>query len=183
MLASRLLSLAAGLVVLTACTAGTVIYPTYIQPSYEPDVLNSVAAYGGVKVHVVGNPFGAEQAVVDRGIADAMNGSNFGPRLNFTPADVERSPYRFVVLFNPAENANQAQVCADPDQPRHSASQGVKLLMAFCNGSNRISSTVATGQPASGVEDPAFRSLLRNVTTLLVPPRREDQGDNSFKNS
>ena len=91
---------------LSACS-GTVVRPAYISGSYHPDMVNYAASHGGMRLEVIGNPFGEPQAKLERAVADAMTDSHFGQHMPFItqiPADFT-SPYRVVILFDPPRNA------------------------------------------------------------------------------
>ena len=170
--------LAAGL---AACADFTVVGPTYVQPSYDVQLLSG-AASGGLKTEVHGNPFGVPQGELELAVVRAMKGANFGPALNFVPPDQagESSPYKVVVLFDPAPGARPDRLCREAQQDRQSAPGETKVMTAFCSGDERISSTVGQIAQINSPSDPAFRTLMQRVTLPLFPPGRLEKGDNNF---
>ena len=91
-----------------------------------------------------------------------------------TPPAGSVSPYRLVVLFNPARNARPERLCSDSNQPTAAAPDRVAVMMAFCSSDYRISSTVGSRGGVSGVEDPGLRDLLASTVSVLLPPQRYD---------
>ena len=179
---SRSISVAAGLVLaLAACDSLTVVGPTYVQPSYDVQLLSGVG-HGGLRTEVVGNPFGVPQNELERAVTGAMKGANFGPPLNFVPPDqaAEGSPYKVVVLFSPAPNAKPEQLCRDGQQDQLQQPGRTRVMTAFCSSGDRVSSTVGQVAQIDSPADPAFRTLMQRVTLPLFPPGQLDNGDNSF---
>ena len=154
----------------------TVVRPVTHDYAYTPQFVNSLAQYGAVPTEVIGNPFDARKERLDEVVTQTARNAHFGQDLNFTtspPAD-SISPYRLVVLFNPARNARPERLCSDSNQPTAAAPDRVAVMMAFCSSDYRISSTVGTRGGISGVEDPGLRDLLASTVTVLLPPQRYD---------
>ena len=174
-------ALAGMAVALAACDSFTVVGPTYVQPSYDVQLLSAVG-HGGLRTEVVGNPFGVPQGELERAVTGAMKGANFGPPLNFVPPDqaAEGSPYKVVVLFSPAPSAKPERLCRDSQQDQLSEPGETRVMTAFCSRGERISSTVGQIAQIQSPSDPAFRTLMQRVTLPLFPPGQLDNGDNSF---
>ena len=154
----------------------TVVRPVTHDYAYTPQFVNDLAQYGAVPTEVVGNPFDARKERLDEVVTQTVRTAHFGQDLDFTttpPAD-SLSPYRLVVLFNPARNARPERLCSDSNQPTAAAEDRVAVMMAFCSSDYRISSTVGSRGGVSGVEDPGFRDLLAGTVTVLLPPQRYD---------
>ncbi len=102
-----------------SCAAdGTTVLPLYVG-SYDPGMLNYAASKGGMLTEIVGNPFDVPKEEVGRAVTNNMTGSHFGPKVVFTTkaSPDNPSPYRVVVLFDPAPNAQAQRLCSDPNQP------------------------------------------------------------------
>lgn len=169
----------AALGLLTAACNGqglTVVRPVTHDYAYTPQFVNSLAQYGAVPTEVIGNPFDARKERLDEVVTQTARNAHFGQDLNFTtspPAD-SISPYRLVVLFNPARNARPERLCSDSNQPTAAAPDRVAVMMAICSSNYRISLTVGSRAGISGVDDPGFRDLLAGTATVLLPPQRYD---------
>jgi hypothetical protein len=177
-------SLLLGTALISACSP-VVTRPAYVDSSYEPSILSYASKEGPVYTEVIGSPFAGEAGQVDRVITEALKEAQFsGRQLDFTtqrPQDY-RSPYRVVLLFNPAPNANAAKICANPEQPQNEGTPGeVMVMVAFCNGDTRVSSTAGYASPATTADAPAFGQLIRQVAMDIFPPRsfqrRSDPAD------
>ncbi len=166
-----------------ACAmSDVVIAPTFYYPGYTPTVLNYAATKGGMLIQVRGNPF--EQVPdeqLEREIARVMASSHFGPRLPFitTVPDDFASPYRVVVVFDPAQTVSSHKVC---DGRQNSAADGpegmVRVHAVLC--ANEKPLTAVSGQ-ARNVETPGdakFRRLIGQMSILLFPPKVDRGGRN-----
>ncbi len=162
---------------LTACAGdGTRVQPPYIG-SYDPEMLDYAASKGAVLTEVVGNPFGVAKEELDGAVVGAMRGAHFGQPVTFTttpPADYT-SPYRIVMLFNPAPGAQTNRVCAEPAQPSAAQPGELSVIAAFCSKDTVVTSTKGRVSKPQGPRDAAFRLLIRRVTVELFPVRDPDQ--------
>ncbi len=159
---------------LAACAGGAVDSP-YLG-SYDPTMLHYAAGKGDMYTQIVGNPFTAPKDKVESVVTSTMYGSHFGPNLRFnTVRDPDNSsPYRVVVMFNPAPDLTPAALCRDSRQTSREASDTLRVMFAFCSGDYR--ETSVTGR-VTGVSDPnnaAFRGLIRQMTTQLFPLHNPD---------
>lgn len=172
-------SLALSALALTACinTGGTVLQPAYISGAYQLDMLNYAASRGGMLTEVVGNPFQAPKHEIDQTVTASMAKSHFGPDLPFVtsvPAE-NTSPYRVVMLFNPAPNARADSICENSAQPTAAQPGEVSVMAAFCSSDDRVTSTVGSVSGVTSPKDPAFQNLVRQVTIALFPPKNPDR--------
>ncbi len=157
---------------LTACAGGAVDSP--YTGTYDPSMLRYVAGKGALYTQIVGNPFNASKDKVESVVTGTMFGAHFGPDVRFsTKHDPDNtSPYSVVLLFNPAPNVTEIQLCADPDPQLAMAASGqTRVMLAFC--SSGYQETSVTGR-ISGITDPddaAFRALIRQMTMQLFPPK------------
>ena len=181
----RYASLAMGAVLagsLAACAGSPKIAYTYVSDSYTQSFLSYAARRGGMLTEVVGNPFQADKASLDRQVTDSFETSHFGPRLPFftEPPEDFSSSYRVVVLFNAAAYANAARLCSDPERPQRTAEQygeTVYVLAAFCSSESRVTSAGGSLTGANGPDDPAFRHFMSQLSLQLFPPRAPDGND------
>lgn len=163
---------------LAAC-GGSLINYSYVSDNYQPYELSYAAGRGGMLTEVVGNPFAADKAALDRSVTRNLEESHFGPELPFFTEAPEgfRSSYRVVVLFNPAPHANGAKLCRDAERPQGEWGQAVGVLASFCSSDSRITTASGSLAGAAGPEDPAFQQLMRQVALNLFPPRSNNQND------
>lgn len=166
----------------TACsTGGVVLSPTSFYITYTPSVVNSAAASGGMLVEVVGNPFDAPKADLERAITSAMTGSHFGPRVQFVTAKPEgfTSPYRIVLLFDNARNYTEAKLCREGTtiEPEGGGGDFVKVHAALCAGTQPLTGVNGRAGEVTSPDDPKFRRLMSQITTNLLPPVNPDRRD------
>ena len=165
---------------LTACAAGGII----IQPpnigSYDPEMLGYAASRGALLTQVVGNPFGLPQQEVEAAVVDSMAGVQIGPRVKFSTrvSAAQASPYRVVVLLNPAPGAQVAQLCGAATQPTTQSigavSDKLRAMAAFCSDDTVVTSVAGSAAGVRGPKDPAFRGLIRGMVRELFPRRDPD---------
>jgi hypothetical protein len=189
-----------------------VLSPTNFYIAYTPTVVNSAAGSGGILVEVIGNPFDAPQADLERTITSAMTGSHFGPPVDFvtTPPEDFRSPYRIVMVFDAAQAYGEAKLCRegrsivpsagdqDGAAEQGTGDQGtgdqgaadqsgqvVKVYAALCAGQGPLTGVNGRVGEVTGLDDPKFRQLISQLTTNLLPPfnpDRRDGGSEFFSN-
>jgi hypothetical protein len=159
---------------LAACAGGSVT-PAYLG-TYDPSKLNYAASKGPIYTEIVGNPFGVPDADVAGAVTSAMFGAHFGQNVRFTTTrDPENaSPYRVVVLFNPARGVAPQDLCADPRQPSEAAGDVLRVMAVFCAGASRETSLTGRVAGVRRTDDPAFRHLIRQMTAQLFPPINPD---------
>ena len=160
-----------------SCAAdGTTVLPLYVG-SYDPGMLNYAASKGGMLTEIVGNPFDVPKEEVGRAVTNNMTGSHFGPKVVFTTkaSPDNPSPYWVVVLFDPAPNAQAQRLCSDPNQPSAAQAGRLRLMVAFCSSDTVITSTAGWISKPQRPTHPTFRSLIRQITVVLFPPRDPNQ--------
>ena len=165
---------------LAACS-GVVTTPAYVDPSYEPAMLSYVAKAGPIYTQILGNPYGNQAEEAGRVITTALQDAQFSGRpLTFVtarPADTA-SPYRVVVLFNPAPAANAAKICAEPEQPQAESGDGaVSVMVAFCESDRRVSSITGHTRDAATADAPNLDRLIRQAATEIFSPRSIERRD------
>ena len=168
---SRLAALSVAGVVLAACGGGAVkVQPPYIG-SYHPGMLQYAISRGAILTEVVGNPFDAPKEEVDAAVTRSMTGATFGKMARFTTKTSPGygSPYRVVVLLNPALGAQANRLCSDPGQPTAAWPDRIRATAAFCSGDKAITSIAGSTAKVQGPRDPAFSGLIRRMTLDLFP--------------
>lgn len=161
---------------LLAGCAGVVTTPAYIDSSYDPSMLAYAVKEGPVYTEIVGQPYadggdGGVEAVVTESLREAQI---TGRRMEFTadPAQAnQRSPFRVVVLFNPAPNANPGRICEVSAQPMREPEPGrVRAMVAFCNGDYPLAS-ISGHAPANSPQAPQFSGLFHQVALEIFSTR------------
>ncbi|HEX9769915.1 MAG TPA: hypothetical protein VGA50_12145 [Kiloniellales bacterium] len=173
-----------GLVALAGATAacansGVVLSPTSYYGAYTPSVLNYSATSGGILVEVVGNPFDAPQGDLERAITGAMTGAHFGPHVDFVTTAPEgfRSPYRIVLVFDPAQNYTAYKLCSETQSIEPGTGDTVKAHAALCADYKPLTGVTGSAGSVSGPGDRQFRQLISQITTNLLPPYNPDRRD------
>ncbi len=159
----------------SACSSsGVVLSPTSYDGVYTPTVLNYAATSGGILVEVVGNPFDAPKAELERATTDAMTGSHFGPAVDFVTTKPEgfRSPYRIVLVFDPTQGYTPSKLCRQTQYIEPGTGEIVKAHAVLCAGERALTGVSGRAGELTGPDDPQFRQLISQITTNLLPPRR-----------
>ena len=185
MIRKSLLSLVVLAGAASACTSTDVVLsPTSYYGAYTPSVLNYSATSGGILVEVVGNPFDAPKADLERSITGAMAGSHFGPQVDFvtTPPEDFRSPYRIVMVFDSTQGYTQAKLCAQTETIQPEAGETVRAHAALCAAEQPLTGVNGRVSDVTGPDDPKFGRFIAQMTTNLLPPSNPDRrnGDNGI---
>jgi hypothetical protein len=149
-----------------------------IESRYHLQDLSYIAAGRDLKTEVLGNPFAADQTAFADTVTDHLQGVNPGPEINFTtrPADKARPPYFLRLVFNGPSASNGTALCAGAPEvaPAASPSGDVRVLGAFCRGDQPMTYVSAREGGITDMNDPKFRSLVRQVGVLLFPLRNPE---------
>ena len=178
MIRKSLLSLVVLAGAASACTSTDVVLsPTSYYGAYTPSVLSYSATSGGILVEVVGNPFDAPKADLERSITGAMAGSHFGPQVDFvtTPPEDFRSPYRIVMVFDSTQGYTQAKLCAQTETIQPEAGETVKAHAALCAAEQPLTGVNGRVSDVTGPDDPKFGRFIAQMTTNLLPPTNPDR--------
>ena len=166
--------------VLSACSGSRVVSDN-VSTAYSPLEFSAAAGGRDLATEVYGNPFPIDQISFDQTVTDLMQGKHFGPPTHFTttPGESANRRYKVVMVFNPAENIANPQICSGgPIATDRQPGQPIRLQAAFCGGGTRTSTTV--GAPAvTSPQDPAFRSLITDTTFELFPLRDPNHSDSN----
>jgi hypothetical protein len=100
-----------------------------------------------------------------------MTGATFGRMASFTTkvSPDNNSPYRVVVLLDPALRAQANRLCSDPNQPTAASADRIRAMAAFCSSDTAITSISGSTAKAQETGDPAFSELIQRMTMDLFP--------------
>ena len=166
---------AAGVALLVAACGVPTTYK-WDREQWSRAKLGYAAAQGAMLTEIRGNPFGGDKATLDRVVTETMYGSHFGPLVRFVtqPPQGYRSPYRVVMLFNPAETTNASELCSGEPAPGAPTAGSVKIAAAVCADGTHETSVWGKVGEVSGPDDPGFKALIRQMTTQLFPHQDPD---------
>jgi hypothetical protein len=168
------------LLTLAACapSATPIAQQVRTYPSYRPQEISYVAGGGAMRTEILGNPFAMPQPAFDAAVTEAMHGANFGPVVVFStlPDVPARNSHRVRLVFNGPATSNGYLLCAgEPSAlPPMRPDGTVRVLAAFCRGSEPLSFVAADQAGLTDAADPAFTRFMRQVTVLLLPPENRD---------
>jgi hypothetical protein len=126
---------------------------------------------------VLGNPFSAPKAEVDRVVTDAMQGRNNGPPTHFTttPSENAQAGYSVVMMFDPPRGMPKKEICDDTGRPSpEPPDERIRLLTGFCAGEELLSWVVASISRVAAPTDPAFANMVSQSTRNLIPTSDDD---------
>jgi hypothetical protein len=169
---------------LAACAATTT--NSSVNTGYTVDALRYAASKGYLLTEVRGNPFTVPQPAFAEAVTRAMYGHHHGPDVPFvtTAPPQSSSPYRVVLVFDPAAVVDAHELCLGAASPVEPPRPGaVRLVAAFCEPDGALTWVHASGPPASGPDDPAFQALIAQVTNELFPPTSPNLGGNDWNDS
>ena len=168
------------LLFVAACAPGNVrLTHKEVDSAYDSGEQAYAGAGRDLLTVVYGNPFGGDQAAFAGAVTDAMQGRNWGQRINFTtsPGADARLTYKVVLLFDPPATLLGQHLCSESAETLASGpkpGEGIGVLAAFCRGDKALTEIMGYISSASGPEDAAFRELAGQVTLGLFPPDGQD---------
>jgi len=160
---------------LTACSLSAVS-PAYVS-AWDPATVNYIAAKGPVYTQIHGNPFESPRIEFEHAVTGAMAGANAGQPLSFStqkePSNT--SPYRVVMVFNAEAGFTPQRLCGETSPGSRRADGSISVMAALCAGASRETSVTARlTQTASGHNDPALKTVLRQMTQSLFPSKNDN---------
>ncbi len=182
MLSSRMI-LAGSLLLLTACAPGNVrLTHQETDSAYNSGEVAYAGAGRDLLVVIYGNPFDSDTGAFQSAVTGAMQGRNWGQRMNFTttPGPDARPLYKVVLLFSPPVDLMAQKLCSEPAgtlSAKPAPGGGINVLAAFCRGGKALTEIKGYIESAPGHDDTAFRELVGQVTQGLFPPDRRDDDD------
>ena len=164
-------------IALSACDGVAVYGPVQTKSALPQSLLALAAEKGAIVAEVRGNPFSIPDARLSELVRGYMRGSHFGPAARFdaAPSEATVEPYKVVVVFNPAPEADHDKLCQGATKlSDRGGADKMTVAMAFCFGSDRISGTWGTVRGVTGPDDTRFRALIERTTATLVPIYRRE---------
>lgn len=172
------------LVLLTACAGHSTIYNNMISPAYRPYEYGYGAGRRDLTTVIVGNPFDIDQAELETRLVAMLNESpTFLQPTNFTttPGPSARPQYRAVMLFN-RQIVLPAQACRAPERvPVAELGATTRLTALFCRRGGYLSTVTGELQDVTGIDDPRFRRMVRQMVPLLFPPIDPTRDDRDMR--
>jgi hypothetical protein len=169
----RLISaLVAALFLAGAAQAQVVVYYDDTRSFYTPAYFGYVVGLGPVPTVVHNSPFPASA------VAARIPMPGFVGRGSFIAAasGAEILAYdRLVLAFN-AGAVSAPALCGQPQVAGGPGGARTELVAVLCRGTSPASYAVLTAPAASSPDDPQFRALLAQMTTVVMPPKRIDGG-------
>lgn len=160
--------------------SGPILTHNDVAGAYEPDFLRVVGTGGNeLRTIVVGNPFGGSAEATRDATIEAMQGAvAFTPvRFAAQPGRAHPANYRVYMVYQPAITQAAGALCRGEAPQAGRASAGLRLLAVYCGGSFAMSEITGRMEVMPSLGDPAFRSLVRQVTLNLLPPSNPKHAD------
>jgi hypothetical protein len=136
---------------------------------------------GAIVTMVAGNPFGLPKQQFDDAVRRNLASSVIIGTAKFVadPSEETLAPFKVVVAFNTASSIDNYDLCekgANTPIASHPGQMNVK--MAFCDGDNLKSGSVAWVGGASSVDDRKFKDLVKQAAISMLPSQDgEDVGE------
>ena len=170
-------SLAASLGAAAGCADGPTTSATYRSPDARTFAEKAMST-GPMRVIIRGRPYAAPQAQIDQAVLGAMTQAmswTATPRLTSDPAAARIPSMAVVMSFNGVVDGD-AQ-CRGENPGGEPQPQGaVQVAASFCGDGNLISNTTGRIGASSGVDDPQFAELIRQVAYDLFPRSEQPLG-------
>jgi hypothetical protein len=182
----RAVVLGASGLLLAACAGQSKIYNNMISSAYRPYDYGYGAGRRDLTTIIVGNPFDIDQAALETRLVALLNESpTFLQPTNFTttPGPSARPQYRAVFLFNRQIVLPSVACRASARIPVAELGGTMRLTAVFCRHGGWLSSLTGELEGVSGIDDPRFRRLIRQMVPLLFPPvdpTRDDEDKSPF---
>ena len=161
------------LVLVAACAGQSIIYNDRISTAYRPYDYGYGAGRRDLTTIIVGNPFDIDQAELETQLVAMLNESpTFLQPTNFTttPGPSARPQYRAVLLFN-RQIVLPTAACRAPEQiPVAELGETTRLTAVFCRYGGFLSTVTGELEGVTGIDDPRFYRLIRQMVPLLFPP-------------
>jgi hypothetical protein len=167
------LVVACSVLLVAACAGHSTIYNNMISAAYRPYDYGYGAGRRDLTTLIVGNPFDIDQAELETRLVAMLNESpTFLQPTNFTttPGPSARPQYRAVLLFN-RQTVLPTAGCRAPEQiPVAELGETTRLTAVFCRRGGFLSTVTGQLEGVTGIDDPRFHRLVRQMVPLLFPP-------------
>jgi hypothetical protein len=164
---------ACAFLLVAACAGQSLIYNNMISAAYRPYDYGYGAGRRDLTTLIVGNPFDIDQAELETRLVAMLNESpTFLQPTNFTttPGPSARPQYRAVFLFN-RQIVLPAAACRAPEKvPVADLGQTTRLTALFCRHRGFLSTVTGELNGVTGIDDPRFHRMIRQMVPLLFPP-------------
>lgn len=168
--------LAASLGAAVGCADGPTTSAPYRSPDARTFAENAMST-GPMLVRIRGRPYAAPQEQIDQAVLSAMTEAMSWaapPRLTADPAAAKMRSMVVVMTFNGPDARAQ---CRGESEGGESQPQGaVHVSASFCGDGTLISNTTGRIGASSGVDDPQFAELIRQVARDLFPQSEQPLG-------
>jgi hypothetical protein len=160
-----------GVAASAGCADGATTSAGYRSPDSRAFAENAMST-GPMLVRMQGRPYAAPQAQIDQAVLGAMTRAmswTATPRLTTDPAAARIPSMAVVMSFNGGVLDGDAQ-CRGENAGGEPGPQGaVQVTASFCGDGSLLSHTSGHIDTSSGVDDPRFAGLIRQVAYDLFP--------------
>jgi hypothetical protein len=168
----KLLASTSALFLLSACAGLPVVAPNDVRSSYLPSELSASAGTAPIGVSVRGRPFGLSDQAAAGAIAPLLPTS--GPtagKFAAAAGPTDKATHHLVFNFAAASDESAEETCQGGRAGGGTAAPGDRIVAqaALCLGVSPMSWAVGRVDQATGVDSPAFKSLIDRMGSLLMP--------------
>lgn len=171
------------LAVLAGCGGQTTVVQPTFRTSYDPAMLMYAAKQGGVKVDILGAPFAGREAAVSQTVTSRLAQSVPGVDMPFftEPPEGFESPFRVVMLFDPAPGTDYQHLCTAPGKGAGDAaatgSERLRVAAALCSTNQTITRVRGSVSNVRSPEDDGFADLVGQLGRGLFLPTNPDMNN------
>ncbi|MEQ8334617.1 hypothetical protein [Nisaea sp.] len=161
-------------VLLTGCVTSMHGY-SGVDNEGKREFLTYAAAETPVCLTVSGTPFAGDEATMATAAAKYASGAVFGSSATFTAdcGSTAHPDYRIVIHANRALVGSPDQLCELAPMPKAEETGKLRLDAAFCSKNEPLSTAWSEAPMPSGIDDPAFRQMIRTTVNELFPRERD----------
>jgi hypothetical protein len=170
-LVSKIAVALGALIALPAVAVAATIGGYYYYPQYDFQDFWAATDHKQFQVILQGTAFpGVDPETVARALLPAMQAAKPRPALTFTygqPYPPLSPNYRLVLVFDPANNLNAAQVCAGTDMRFRPGTPGTFYVYAIYCRNDQPMSYATAWTAATGPSDPRVERLFRELFLVV----------------
>ena len=177
----RIAALVAAGALLAACAGQSAIYNNSISSAIDHTIMG-MAPVGATSPpsYSATRSTSISRSSMRRLVAMLNESPTFLQPTHFTttPGPSARLQYRAVLLFN-RQLALPDQTCRNArGVPVAELGETMRLTMVFCRHGGLLSTVTGELEAVTGIDDPRFRRLIRQMVPLLFPPIDPTEDDN-----
>ena len=164
--------------VLTGCADAPTTSATYRSPDARTFAENAMSI-GPMLVRIQGSPYATPTAKTEEVVLGAMSKAMSWatpPRLTTDPAAARMRSMVVVMTFNGGAVDARAQCRGESEGGEPQPQGAVQVAASFCGDGTLISNTTGRIGASSGVDDPQFAELVRQVARDLFPQSEQPLG-------